>query len=95
MNAMSAEPKRVPVMPVAISLGVFLSISFVLCIALGLLVPDGSFHKPWLQFLPGVSWLTWSSFLLGLCESLLYGLYIGFVFVPLYNFFARMFVGAW
>ena len=39
------------------------------------------------MLLPGFTWLTWQSFLLGLVESFLYGIYFGLVFVPLYNFF--------
>jgi hypothetical protein len=90
VSTMSVDPKRVPVIATGVSLGLFLSISFVLCVALGIIVPEGSLHKPWLQFLPGFSWLTWSSFFLGLCWSFAYGLYIAIIFVPLYNFFARV-----
>ena len=39
------------------------------------------------KLLPGFTWLTWPSFLLGLIEAFLYGIYFGLVFVPLYNFF--------
>ena len=90
MNAISAGSKRLSVISVAVSLGLFLAISFVLCVALAFVVPDAGLHRPWLQFLPGFSWLTWSSFFLGLCESFAYGFYAGIVFVPLYNFFARV-----
>ena len=90
MNAISAGSKRLSVISVAVSLGLFLAISFVLCVALAFVVPDAGLHRPWVQFLPGFSWLTWPSFFLGLCESFAYGLYTGIVFVPLYNFFARV-----
>jgi len=43
-------------------------------------------HEVWLKLLPGFTWLTWPSFLLGLIETFLYGIYFGLVFVPLYNF---------
>lgn len=89
MRTAADEPRRVSVLATGVSLGLFLSISFVLCVALGLVVPDGNLHKPWLQFLPGFSWLTLSSFVLGLCETFAYGMYTAIVFVPLYNFFAR------
>ena len=92
---MAADSKRLSVMGVGISLGLFLAISFVLCIALALVVPDAGLHRPWLQFLPGFSWLTWPSFFLGLCESFAYGLYTGIVFVPLYNCFARVGADWW
>jgi hypothetical protein len=86
---MAADSKRLSVMGVGVSLGLFLAISFVLCIALALIVPDAGLHRPW------HSWLTWPSFFLGLCESFAYGLYAGIVFVPLYNFFARVGADWW
>ena len=69
-----------------LSLSLFLALSFVLCVLLGLVVPD--FGIPtWLQFLPGFTWLTWPSFL-GLIESFAYGWYVALIFGPLFNFFA-------
>jgi hypothetical protein len=70
------------------SLGLFLVISFILCVVLGLVLPAWSLHQPWLQFLPGFTWLTWPSFFLGLIESFAYGWYVAFIFGPLYNLFA-------
>ena len=89
MRTASETPQRVSALATGVSLGVFLVISFTLCVALGFLVPDSGLHKPWLQFLPGFTWLTLPSFILGLCETFFYGLYAGLVFVPLYNFFSR------
>ncbi len=40
-----------------------------------------------MKLLPGFSWLTWQSFILGFVESFLYGIYFGLVFAPIYNFF--------
>ena len=82
-------------MVVGLSLGLFLAISFVLCVGLGLFWPDAGLHKPWLQFLPGFSWLSWSSFVLGLCESIAYGFYTALILVPLYNFFTKYGTGWW
>jgi hypothetical protein len=67
------------------SLSAFLAISFLLCVALGLVAPGWGMHQPWLQFLPGFTWLTWPSVLLGLAESVAYGWYVALVFVPLFN----------
>jgi hypothetical protein len=39
--------------------------------------------------LPAFKWLTFGGFVLGLVESFLYGVYIGVVFVPIYNFINR------
>lgn len=38
---------------------------------------------------PGLQMLTFLGYCLGLIESVLYGLYIGLVFVPIYNSLAR------
>ena len=46
-------------------------------------------HAFWELVLPGFKWLTPLSFLLGLAESFLFGVYAGRVFVPLHNFFWR------
>ena len=38
--------------------------------------------------LPGVTWISWSSAVLGLVESFAYGWYIAVIFVPTFNFFS-------
>lgn len=74
------------------SLGAFGAITFTLCVAYGLVVPD-AFHM--VQFLeivlPGFRWLSAGTFLLGLVESFLYGAYAGLVFTPLHNAFSNYF----
>jgi len=73
------------------SLGIFTAISFILCVLYGLIVPK-SLHgmSTFLEaMLPAFKWLTFGGFLLGLVESFLYGIYIGIVFVPVYNFINR------
>jgi len=68
------------------SLGLFGAISFTLCVLYGLVVPEALHMKQFLEIiLPGFKWLSVGSFLLGLVESFLYGVYAGLVFVPLYN----------
>ena len=79
---------RVPIVVLGASLSAFLAISFVPCVALGLLAPGWGLHQPWLQFLPDFTWLTWPSFVLGLVESALYGWYAGLLSGWLYNRFA-------
>ena len=69
------------------SLGLFLAVTFILCVGFDLLFPDQAMYKSWLRLLPGFTWLSWSSFFLGLVESFGYGWYIALVFGPLYNFF--------
>jgi uncharacterized membrane protein len=73
------------------SLGLFFAISFVLCIIYGLIVPQ-KLHgmQNFLEsMLPAFRWLTLGGFILGIIESFLYGIYIGVVFVPIYNFTNR------
>lgn len=73
---------------VSVSLGISTAFSFVLCIAYGLAMPDSLHMHVFLeQVLPGFEWLSWTSFLLGLAESFLYGAYAGLVYVPVYSFF--------
>lgn len=89
MNSQIGEASaRIPLVPLGLSLSVFLATSYALCILLGLVWPAPGLHQPWLQFLPGFTWLTWPSFFLGLAETLAYGWYIALVFAPLFNFFA-------
>lgn len=70
------------------SLGIFFAISYMLCVLYGLVVPE-RLHgmKDFLEaVLPAFKWLTFAGFILGLVESFLYGVYVGIVFAPIYNF---------
>jgi 2TM family of unknown function (DUF5676) len=72
------------------SLATFTTFTYLVCVAYGLLVPE-TFHM--VQFLeialPGFKWLSIGSFLIGLVESFLYGVYGGLVYAPIYNFYNR------
>jgi hypothetical protein len=83
----SSSP-RIPVMAFGMSLGIFLAVTFALCVGFDLLFPGQAMYETWLRLLPGFTWLTWPSFLLGLVESFAYGLYVALVFAPLFNFFS-------
>jgi len=70
------------------ALGLFLALSYILCVIYGLIVPQ-RLHgmSAFLEMvLPAFKWLTLGGFILGLIESFTYGIYIGIVFVPIYNF---------
>ena len=82
------QAPRLPVVALGFSFGLFLAITFVLCIVYDLLFPGHAMNSAWLRLLPGFTWLSWSSFVLGLAESFAYGWYVALVFGPLYNFFA-------
>ena len=83
---MSTETRALRPIPLALSLATFLAVSYLACLALALIVPDRGLHGPWLQFFAGFSW-TWQGIAIGLAESIVYGLFAGFVFAPIYNFF--------
>ena len=72
------------------SVSSFAAITFALCVAYGLVAPAGA-HSSWLleAVLPGFTWLSVGSFLLGLLETALYGAGVGVLYSTLYNFFGR------
>jgi len=81
------NPKCIPIFSLGMSLGLFLALTFVLCVGFGLLFPGQAMYETWFRLLPGFTWLSWPSFFLGLAESFAYGWYVALVFGPLYNFF--------
>ena len=83
-----SNSKRIRIYPVGMSLGILLALSFVICVVFGLLFPGATMYQAWLPLLPGVSWISWPSVLLGLVETFAYGWYIAVIFVPVWNFFA-------
>jgi hypothetical protein len=72
------------------SLASFFAITFVLCVAYGVVVPP-RFHPAWLleTVLPGFTWLTATGFLVGIVEAALYGAWAGILYSALHNFFTR------
>jgi hypothetical protein len=80
--------RRIPVFALGMSLGLFLTVTYAFCVGFDLLFPQWAMYGIWLKLLPGFTWLTWQSFLLGLIETFAYGWYVALVFAPLYNFFA-------
>lgn len=86
-----ARPPRIPVIAFGMSLGIFLALTFVLCVLFDLWFPGAAMYQTWLKLLPGFTWLTWPSFFLGLVESFAYGWYIALIFGPLFNFCASRF----
>lgn len=77
------------------SLALFGAVTFVVCVAYGLVVPESLHMASFLEaVLPGFTWLTLPGFLLGLVESFLYGVYVGIVYVPIHNRLARRWLAA-
>ena len=75
---------------VGLAAGSFLVVSYVFCVAYDLAFGQ-RMYEIWLKLLPGFTWLTWQSFVLGLVETFIYGIYFSLVFVPLYNYFQSRF----
>ena len=75
---------------VGLAAGSFLAVSYVFCVAYDLAFGQ-RMYEIWLKLLPGFTWLSWQSFLLGLVETFIYGIYFSLVFVPLYNYFQSRF----
>ncbi|MEX2468060.1 MAG: DUF5676 family membrane protein [Gemmatimonadota bacterium] len=72
------------------SLASFSSVTYLACVAYGLIVPETLHMTGFLeQVLPGFEWLTPGGFLIGLIEAFLYGGYAGLVFAPIYNRISR------
>ncbi len=68
------------------SLALFASVTYLVCIAYGIVVPEGLHMTRFLeQAFPGFRWLTAGGFFLGLGEAFIYGAYAGLVFSPIYN----------
>jgi len=63
-----------------------LAISFALCVAFDLLLPEHAMYETWQKLLPGFEWISWKSFFLGLIEAYGYGWYFALIWVPIYNF---------
>ena len=84
----AAPAVRIPVIPLGLGLSLFFTITYVLCVVFDLLYPEQAMYQTWLRLLPGFTWLTWPSFLLGLVESFAYGWYVALIFGPLFNLFA-------
>jgi 2TM family of unknown function (DUF5676) len=88
-NNSEHQTPRLRIYTLGMSLGILLAVSFVLCVAFGLLFPGATMYQAWLPLLPGFKWISLPGFLLGLVETFAYGWYIALVFVPVFNFFSR------
>lgn len=77
------------------SLGLFASLTYILCVVYGLAVPQRLHGMSAVleAMLPAFKWLSIEGFLLGLVESFLYGAYAGVAFVPIYNLMCRLLCG--
>ena len=74
-----------PILDLGWALSLFLSTTYMACVAFDLLLPGYAMYETWAGLLPGFVWLTPAGFAIGLAESFLYGWYIALVFGGLYN----------
>ncbi len=85
-NASQNAPLRLK--PVGMALSLMLAITYLACIAWGLLTPPSlHMHTAWAPLLPGFRWLTPGGFAIGLIESYFYGWWFAFLYVLFYNRF--------
>ena len=87
-SAPAHRVSRIPVVTLGMSLGLFFALTFVLCVLFDLWFPSLAMNSVWAPLLPGFTWVSWSSFFLGLAETFAYGWYIAVIVAPLYKFFA-------
>lgn len=75
---------------VSLALGITAAIAFVICVLWGLLLPEPLHMHQFLQLvLPGFTWISVGSVILGLAESFLFGVFFGVIYVPVYNALQR------
>jgi hypothetical protein len=74
-----------PVMTLGWALSLFLVASYVLCVGFDLIFPGYAMYEAWIDLMPGMTWISWPSFLLGLTWAFLYGWYTALLFGALFN----------
>lgn len=73
-----------------LTLGLWAAVTYSLCVLGGVLFPSFPIRHQTLELiLPGFSWLTAGSFVLGLVESFVLGAYVAVVLVTIHNLVAR------
>ena len=80
---------RLPISPLAWSLGIFFAIAYAICVAFDLVFPGQNMTSLWLPLLPWVTSISLGGFVLGLLETLFYGWFVAVIFAPLFNYFVE------
>jgi|Deesub1362A_J573_1020465.scaffolds.fasta_scaffold00094_97 hypothetical protein len=76
---------KINIRAAGLALGVLFSITYVLCVLWDIALPEYAMFGVWAPILPGFTWLSMGSFILGLVETFVYGVYGGATFAFLYN----------
>ena len=72
------------------TLAAWMGVTFTLCVLGGVLMPGLPIRHQTLELLlPGFVWISFGSFVLGLAESSLYGVYAAVLLVLIHNVFHR------
>lgn len=87
-DATAGAAPRLPLRAFGLSLSLFLTITYLVCVLYGLTVADQGMHQLLALVLPGFTWIDWPSFFIGVVWALVTGWYVALVFTPLFNFFA-------
>ena len=70
--------------------GCWMSITYTVCVLGGVIAPAVPIpHRTLELLLPGFTWISLGSFVLGLVETFLFGVYAAWLLVSLHNLFAR------
>jgi hypothetical protein len=81
-------PPRIPVVKLGWALSIFLAVTYMLCVGFDLIFPQYAMYRAWISLMPGMTWLTATSFLIGLAEAFAYGWFVALVFGPISNVIA-------
>lgn len=84
-TGVQASTPRLPVIALGWALSLFLTITYVLCVGFDLIFPGYAMYEAWIGLMPGMTWLSWPSFLAGLIWAFLYGWYTALLFGGLFN----------
>ncbi len=76
-------------LPVALAVGGFLAVSFVVCAAWDAVFLYWAMRDAWAPLLPGFRWLSPGSFMLGLGEAFVYGFWLALL-VPATRWVTRL-----
>lgn len=88
------EAKMLNIIVCTATFAAWMGARFTICVLGGVPVPGLPIrHQTLESLLPGFSWISLGSFVLGLAESLFYGVYAVVVLVAVFNFFHRPWVG--
>lgn len=84
----SGSVHALDVKTVSLTLAISFSIVYVLCVGYGIVSPT-KLHIALFETLPFFKWLDPASFLIGLTEFFVAGLFYGTIVVLIYNYFIR------